>query len=73
MYKPMTMKVKLYSSLFLLTALILFSCRSAKKMYEKGNYDEAVELAAKKAAEETQRLRNNRCTPERIPFRSGGS
>lgn len=44
----MTMKVKLYSSLLLLTALILFSCRSAKKMYEKGNYDEAVELAAKK-------------------------
>jgi tetratricopeptide (TPR) repeat protein len=27
---------------------MLFSCRSAKKMYEKGNYDEAVELAAKK-------------------------
>ncbi len=42
------MKLKLYTlSIFLIT-LVLFSCRSAKKMYEKGNYDEAVELAAKK-------------------------
>lgn len=48
MYKPMTMKVKLYSLSVVLIALVLFSCRSAKKMYEKGNYDEAVELAAKK-------------------------
>jgi hypothetical protein len=48
MYKPMTMKVKLYSLTVVLIALVLFSCRSAKKMYEKGNYDEAVELAAKK-------------------------
>ncbi len=42
------MKPKLYSLIF--TALIIFlaSCRTAKKMYEKGNYDEAVALAAKK-------------------------
>src|SRR5687767_5211782 len=42
------MKPKLY--LLFLTALMIFlaSCRTAKKMYEKGNYDEAVELAAKK-------------------------
>ena len=42
------MKSKLYSLSVLLLAITLFSCRSAKKMYEKGNYDEAVELAAKK-------------------------
>lgn len=42
------MKLKLYSLSIFLTTLLLFSCRSAKKMYEKGNYDEAVELAAKK-------------------------
>jgi hypothetical protein len=28
-------------------AMLLFSCKTAKKMYEKGNYDEAVGLAAK--------------------------
>ena len=30
------------------TAILFFSCKTAKKMYEKGNYDAAVELAAKK-------------------------
>jgi hypothetical protein len=41
------MKLKLY--LFILAATVtLFSCKTAEKLYEKGNYDEAVELAAKK-------------------------
>ena len=26
----------------------MFSCKSAEKLYNQGNYDEAVELAAKK-------------------------
>jgi tetratricopeptide (TPR) repeat protein len=42
------MKSKLYSLLFIAVTILLFSCKTAKKMYEKGNYDEAVELAAKK-------------------------
>lgn len=42
------MKLKLYSFFLLATVLVLASCKTAKKMYEKGNYDEAVELAAKK-------------------------
>lgn len=42
------MKRKFYSLFFLTVTVILFSCKTAKKMYEKGNYDEAVELAAKK-------------------------
>lgn len=42
------MKSKLYSLLLLSITVLLFSCKTAKKMYQKGNYDEAVELAAKK-------------------------
>jgi tetratricopeptide (TPR) repeat protein len=42
------MKSKLYSFILSLTILSLASCKTASKMYEKGNYDEAVELAAKK-------------------------
>ena len=42
------MKLKLYSFYFIAISILFFSCRTAKKMYEKGNYDEAVELAAKK-------------------------
>ena len=42
------MKSKLYTFLFIATAVIFFSCKTAKKVYEKGNYDEAVELAARK-------------------------
>lgn len=42
------MKSKLYAFIFSFTILALVSCKSASKMYEKGNYDEAVELAAKK-------------------------
>ncbi|HKO82360.1 MAG TPA: hypothetical protein VJU78_18250 [Chitinophagaceae bacterium] len=41
------MKLKLYL-LFILTSLLIFSCKTAEKLYNKGNYDEAVELAAKK-------------------------
>ena len=42
------MKTKLYTFIFLLSATILFSCKTATKLYNKGNYDEAVALAAKK-------------------------
>ena len=42
------MKSKLYTFLFITTTILFFSCKTAKKMYEKGNYDEAVVLAAQK-------------------------
>src|SRR5512138_3082321 len=44
------MKLKLYSLLILVLVVfvILASCKSASKLYEKGNYDEAVTVAAKK-------------------------
>lgn len=43
------MKSKLYTFSFIaLLSLVAFSCKTASKLYEKGNYDEAVELAAKK-------------------------
>jgi hypothetical protein len=41
------MKLKFYFSL-IAAAILLFSCKSAEKLYQKGNYDEAVMLAAKK-------------------------
>lgn len=42
------MKLKLYITFFISLSLLTFSCKTASKLYEKGNYDEAVELAAKK-------------------------
>lgn len=42
------MKLKLYTVVFISLTALFFSCKSAEKMYLKGNYDEAVELAAKK-------------------------
>ncbi|MBL0272027.1 MAG: hypothetical protein IPQ06_02860 [Chitinophagaceae bacterium] len=42
------MKSKLYILLFAAIIFSAFSCKTASKLYEKGNYDEAVELAAKK-------------------------
>lgn len=42
------MKLKLYILLFTVTSLGILSCKTASKLYEKGNYDEAVEIAAKK-------------------------
>ena len=42
------MKPKFYSFLLIVFVLALGSCKTASKLYEKGNYDEAVELAAKK-------------------------
>jgi tetratricopeptide (TPR) repeat protein len=41
------MKWKFYT-LFFIASAFWFSCKTAEKMYKKGNYDEAVELAAKK-------------------------
>lgn len=42
------MKLKLYITIFTVLSLFTFSCKTAGKLYEKGNYNEAVELAAKK-------------------------
>ncbi|HEY6502446.1 MAG TPA: hypothetical protein VIZ28_00605, partial [Chitinophagaceae bacterium] len=42
------MKSKFYTLFFITISTLFFSCKTAKKMYEKGNYDQAVELAAKK-------------------------
>jgi len=41
------MKIKFYLS-FILCSILIFSCTNAKKLYQKGRYDEAVVLAAKK-------------------------
>ncbi len=42
------MKSKLYILFFAGISILAFSCKTASKLYEKGNYTEAVELAAKK-------------------------
>jgi hypothetical protein len=42
------MKIKLYSLLFIAFSIFLSSCKNAQKLYQQGNYDAAVELAAKK-------------------------
>ena len=42
------MKLKLYTLSFLLVSLVLYSCKSASKLYQQGRYDEAVAAAAKK-------------------------
>ena len=36
------MKSKLYSYLLISTGIVLFSCKTASKLYEKGKYDEAL-------------------------------
>lgn len=42
------MKLKLYTLSFIIISLVLLSCKSAEKSYQKGNYNEAVYLAAQK-------------------------
>ena len=42
------MKPKLYILISLLSGTFLFSCKTANKLYNKGNYDEAIALASKK-------------------------
>jgi len=42
------MKPKFYLLFIAVFSLLLFSCTNAKKLYQKGRYDEAVALAAKK-------------------------
>ena len=42
------MKSTLYILCFAGISVLAFSCKTASKLYEKGNYDEAVQLAAKK-------------------------
>jgi len=39
---------KLYLLTGLIAVIVFFGCKTASKMYKKGNYDEAVSLAAKK-------------------------
>lgn len=46
--KEVPMRTKFYTVTLLGITLLFTSCRSARKLYEKGRYDEAVELAAKK-------------------------
>ncbi|NJO25801.1 MAG: hypothetical protein HC867_08650 [Bacteroidia bacterium] len=41
------MNGKIYPFLFLLASFIFIGCKTASRLYEKGNYDEAVELAVK--------------------------
>jgi hypothetical protein len=42
------MKPKLYIFYFIALLALVVSCKTASKLYQKGNYEEAVELAAKK-------------------------
>lgn len=42
------MKLKLYTVCLIALATLFFSCKSAQKLYQQGNYDAAVALAAKK-------------------------
>lgn len=42
------MKIKFYLLFILCSSIFFFSCTNAKKLYQKGRYDEAVALAAKK-------------------------
>ncbi|MFI5133796.1 MAG: hypothetical protein ACHQEB_05640, partial [Chitinophagales bacterium] len=42
------MKSKLYPIILSSVITVLFGCKTASKLYEKGNYDEAVDVAAKK-------------------------
>ena len=46
--KEVFMKSKLYILLIAAISFMAFSCKTASKLYEKGNYSEAVEVAAKK-------------------------
>lgn len=54
------MKTKIYTLSFIAVIFFLVSCKTASKLYEKGNYDEAVELAAKKLQKDPHdsKLRN---------------
>src|SRR5579885_643868 len=42
------MKNKFYTIFIVSAVTFLVSCKSASKLYQKGNYDEAVTVAAKK-------------------------
>lgn len=54
------MKTKIYTLSFIAVIFFFISCKTASKLYEKGNYDEAVELAAKKLQKDPHdsKLRN---------------
>ena len=39
---------KIYFLSFIVASILLANCKSASKLYNKGNYDEAVAVAAKK-------------------------
>jgi hypothetical protein len=42
------MKLKLYSLIIISVVIMLLGCKTASRQYQQGNYDEAVQLAAKK-------------------------
>ena len=44
---------KIYSLIIFIGILWMAGCKSAAKLYDKGNYDEAVEVAVKKTTKET--------------------
>jgi hypothetical protein len=48
MKKEVFMKSKRYILIAICISILVVSCKTASKLYEKGNYDEAVTLAAKK-------------------------
>lgn len=54
------MTTKFYTLSLIAVSFFFFSCKTASKLYEKGNYDEAVELAAKKLQKDPydSKLRN---------------
>lgn len=42
------MKWKFYTMIFFVAAVVITGCKSAGKLYQKGNYDEAVQVAVNK-------------------------
>src|SRR5215831_12746132 len=46
-HKMMFMK-KIYLFIFIAVTTLIAGCKSASKLYQKGNYDEAVQVAVKK-------------------------
>ena len=47
---------KIYTLVTLGFVLLVAGCKTASKLYDKGNYDEAVELAVKKVAVKIEKI-----------------
>ena len=45
---------KIYTLFTLGIVLLITGCKSASKLYDKGNYDEAVQVAVKKLQKKTR-------------------